>query len=900
MPNRTARADIPPGFNLRDVLRGHEAVIESIGWTPKGRRLASAADDMTVRIWNLETGRWPGTLVHPSEVTCVAWSPDAQSLASGADDAIIRIWDMKTGGLSRTLEGHFDSVVSVTWSPDGRRLASGSWDRTIRIWDVDTGELLETIRESHSVNCVAWSPTEKVLASGDDDGDITLWSPTEKVLASGDDDGNITLVYAARPSTLSGHSDAVTCVVWSPDGQRLASASIDSTVRIWDFATRQQRSVLEGHTGPVTGVSFSTDGRLLASKSSDGSVRLWNTDSWETIAILKEPAHPGNYPGGVAFHPKAPVLATRGEADTVIHVWDLDLVTLLETVPASPSIHYVNAKVVLVGESGVGKSGLGIRIAGEEFRATESTHGAQFWQIPVGQIGKLPGNVEAELTLWDLAGQAEYRLVHQLFLDDTDAALLLFDCSDPADPFRGVPYWAKVLRKQAPAHAVKFLVSARTDVCPITVDRHQINYVLTEYGLHSYLRTSAKTGAGVAELKEQILESIPWNKLPRTTTPLLFQTIRDFLLECKKVSECKKGGRTLLSMAELRSEVRRRYTEGEVTQAEIDTVVGLLQAQGLVHRLEPGPRRTLVLLRPELLNQYASSVIHAARNNPRGIGAIPERDVLIADLPLTGFNRLEAGEERIVLESMVELLIRHDLCFREMGLLVFPSQINVTRPAPTEEHPPTEVTYQFSGGVEAIYASLVVRLSYTDYFRREDQWKYAVEFSREDNRLGFAMRQLEEGTGELEIYFYPGVSEFDHVTFTRFITDHLRTKGIDIQERFRIHCSQCGKEVTDQAAIELQVQMGRLDIPCQYCRSAVIIPRSIEERFRSDRSYVEKQQQLVKAVEKRTEREVIAFKRDKRQYTKQKDHRLHILHISDIHIGNWTFANLGIMYLNNR
>ena len=105
-----------------------------------------------------------------------------------------------------------------------------------------------------------------------------------------------------------------------------------------------------------------------------------------------------------------------------------------------------------------------------KFRQTESTHGAQFWHFPTERLPALPPNVQAELTLWDLAGQPEYRLTHQLFLDDTDAALLLFDCSDANDPFRGVPYWAKALKKHAP-NARKFLVSARCDVSPVTVDR---------------------------------------------------------------------------------------------------------------------------------------------------------------------------------------------------------------------------------------------------------------------------------------------------------------------------------------------------------------------------------------------------------------------------------------------
>ena len=148
------------------------------------------------------------------------------------------------------------------------------------------------------------------------------------------------------------------------------------------------------------------------------------------------------------------------------------------------------------------------------------------------------------------------------------------------------------------------------------------------------------------------------------------------------------------------------------------------------------------------------------------------------------------------------------------------------------------MAYRFSGGIESIYASLVVRLSYTDYFRREDQWKYAVEFSRDGNRLGFSMRQVEEGTGELEIYFYPGVSEFDRVTFIRFVTDHLRAKGIDIQEQIRLYCPQCAREVTNREAIEARVRDGKLDIPCQFCGTAVVIPRSVERSIAETRPWV--------------------------------------------------------------
>jgi small GTP-binding protein len=561
-----------------------------------------------------------------------------------------------------------------------------------------------------------------------------------------------------------------------------------------------------------------------------------------------------------------------------LNLGDLDFDFMMRAASISSVIHYVNAKVVLVGESGVGKSGLGIRLAEREFRLTNSTHGAQFWQIDVpGSIAKdarLP-NLRAELTLWDLAGQTDYHLVHQLFLDNTSVALLLFDCSDAAEPFSGVSYWAKVLNKQAPNYAVKLLISARCDVSPVTVSQREINNVLAIHGLDGYLRTCAKTGEGIKDLMSLILNSVPWSKLPRTSTPRLFQIIRKFLLEQKE------AGHAIISEKDIFDKFQTKQIR---PTGEVNTVIDQLQARGILYRLSPTPNVALILLKPELINQYASSIIRAARDHARGIGAVTEHDVVCANLPFSGIERLEPEKEKVVLESTAELFIRHDLCFREMGMLVFPSQLNLARPAFGNEHPPSEVTYEFSGSLEATYASLVVRLSYTEYFKREDQWRYAAEFSRNGHRLGFAMDRLNESTGLLEIYFYPGVDDFDRVTFIRFITDHLHAKGIDIIERIRLYCPQCRKEVKDRDAIEARVSSGALDIPCQYCRSSIIIPRSIEERYRSNHFYQDKQQELTRRVQKRTNEELRAFTHDRRSYTKADEDKLYILHLSDIHI----------------
>ena len=131
-----------------------------------------------------------------------------------------------------------------------------------------------------------------------------------------------------------------------------------------------------------------------------------------------------SWPPGLAFHPRLPVLATLGEEDTIIRIWELDEALLLGQ--AQESVHYTTARLVLVGDSGVGKTGLGWRLAHGEFKEHSSTHGQQFWPIP--QLGlKRKDGTECEAVLWDLAGQHVYRQIHSIFLENIAAALILFD-----------------------------------------------------------------------------------------------------------------------------------------------------------------------------------------------------------------------------------------------------------------------------------------------------------------------------------------------------------------------------------------------------------------------------------------------------------------------------------------
>ena len=159
------------------TLSGHSDTIESVSWSPDGKRLATGSLDKTAKVWDAETGKEVLTLSgHSDWVKSVAWSPDAKRLATGSDDRTAEVWDAGTGKEVLTLSGHRNFVVSVAWSPDGQRLATTSGDKTAKVWDAGMGK---------------------------------------------------------EELTLSGHRNSVVSVAWSPDGKRLATASYDQTVQVY-------------------------------------------------------------------------------------------------------------------------------------------------------------------------------------------------------------------------------------------------------------------------------------------------------------------------------------------------------------------------------------------------------------------------------------------------------------------------------------------------------------------------------------------------------------------------------------------------------------------------------------------------------------------------------------------
>jgi small GTP-binding protein len=765
-------------------LRGGSKINE-YAFSLDGSRVFSGDASGLVNLWSVATGECLKSLAgHDSDksVSCVAWSPDQRRVMSCSADGTARMWDVETGRCLRVFGGHKSWVRWLSWSNDSRRVLTCSDDKSIRLWDVEKGNCLRLL-EGHegTVECVEWSLDQKRALSASHDCTLRLWD----------------VETGACLRVLEGTSGAVWRVAWGKD-QRYAlsgSSSTEKTMRLWDVEAGHCLRIFEGHTEGVIDIGWSADQRLALTVSEDLTVRLWEVFSGRCLRVLEGHTHWIRTViwSGDQHH------AFSADYSGEIRVWDLSEFVTETPAPkftestlglAPDQVQYTNAKVLLVGESGVGKTGLSRRLAADIWEPSDSTVGAWAtqWKLPV-----LSGNgVEREIWLWDFGGQADQRLIHQLYMEETALAVLVFD-GQKEDVLETLAQWDRDLTRASRKEFAKLLVAGRVDAGGLRVNRSEVENFVAERKFQGFLETSAKTNLGCEELKQAILAGVNWDEIPCRTTEALFKRLKE------EIIRLRDEGRVLMRFNELRETLQLRLSSEfkRFADTELRAVLTLLTGPGVAWELTFG---SWVLLQPERINAYAQAVIRTLQGDEHQRGCLMEERVLKGDLAYESSTpRLFGDDERFVLLAMHQTLVERGLCLRQPtpkgNLLVFPSYYRRERPEQVKS-PAVLVNYRFTGFLDEIYATLVVRLHHSDAFEQDQLWRFAADFkTKTGKRLGIKLRRSAPGVGDLDVYFDPLISDGEKIIFSKYVHEHLLHHARDVERLRHYACPHCGTPV---------------------------------------------------------------------------------------------------------
>jgi GTPase SAR1 family protein len=564
--------------------------------------------------------------------------------------------------------------------------------------------------------------------------------------------------------------------------------------------------------------------------------------------------------------------ASAPKGDYNIRLWRLDVDVLLGEEARTESVEYANAKVVLVGNSGVGKSGLALVLRGEPFEPTLSTHARHVWMFQSEEVEIGEGRRQTrEVMLWDLAGQPGYRVYHQLHLHEVAVALVLFDASDEINPFAGVAYWARALDEATRGFPlVKFLVAARIDRGSPFASRERIETIKQRYGFADYIATSALRGDGVEELKQALCQAVRWDQIAPISAPEVFYDVKRFL------AQEKESGAVLRTREELQ-ERYRQTSDKTVDSALLDACISRLEAAGLARPLVFGG---CILLQPELLDTYCAWLAQAAREEKDDLGYIPEQQAREGSFPMDTDRPLAArpGDERTLLVAMVEEVVARRIAWRQqtpMGaMLVFPSELRADMPDYPGDYT-RMLAYRFEGPVRAIYATLAVSLLNSNAFTRHGLYRNAATFNATEKQVcGFAVDYPDldnDALGRLTVFFDAETSSDTKKLFLRYVDRQLNELALkDSLQRERIYqCSspKCNRRQVSRDVIEDALAAKDTYVFCQRCGTKLFLDDLVEESTRSD----ERVEEVVMQSQEEQEKQQRLVTVDEREKSEQFD-----------------------------
>lgn len=266
---------------LERVLEGHKNYVWDVLVTEDGRRVVSASNDRTIRLWDVHSGAQLCQFgPHSSQVMSLALAPGDTHVAAGQFDGTVDVWELATE--ARMLQLHHGAPDAKVAYASSTSMVTGGADGVLRFWLKPAGSSDGAII-AHEGAVLKVAVAEDVLVSVSADRTIAVWD----------------LVSRRLRRRMTGHTGEVNSAAISCHHDRLLTASEDHSVKLWEISSGRCLATLHGHTDVVWRVALSRDCRQAASGSGDNCVFLWDLEALQCIKRLEHP----DCVAAVAFSP---------------------------------------------------------------------------------------------------------------------------------------------------------------------------------------------------------------------------------------------------------------------------------------------------------------------------------------------------------------------------------------------------------------------------------------------------------------------------------------------------------------------------------------------------------------------------------------------------------------------
>jgi len=290
---------------------GHDGSVTELAFTNDGSRLVSIGyDDFRLRLWD----RGSGSLVdevelehRPTDLTVLPKGKGVAVVDTHGNVTILPV-DYSGFGEPTRLSGDAGAQPRVAASADGKFLATTCFDGPIRVWSLDSKAIVRELPKSEKMRGVAFSPKDDIVAAGSIGNTFSVWNLDAKLFG-----GHKTV----RIPKVSEQSD-VWDVAWSPDGKKLLTGHMDSSITLWAVDKKKQIHNFYVEDASTMDVEFAPDGTVFASAQHNGYVFLWDTETSAGLARLS--GHDGAVTS-IAFSPTEWELVASGGEDGDILIW---------------------------------------------------------------------------------------------------------------------------------------------------------------------------------------------------------------------------------------------------------------------------------------------------------------------------------------------------------------------------------------------------------------------------------------------------------------------------------------------------------------------------------------------------------------------------------------------------